>query len=90
MTKKDLTTITVEHKTRPVRTEEWDLMPIGTTFIHPVDGHLCLKASDTIMFDFEDKSSTDVKEEHGVIWDWSTEDPIEFELVDISVTAKEK
>jgi len=90
MTKKELTTITIEREVRPMTTEQWDLMPVGTTFIHPEDKHLCLKVSDKIMFDFEEKCGIDVEEVHGAIWDFGREDPIDFELVDISITVKEK
>lgn len=90
MTKKELTTITIKREVKPMRTEQWDLMPVGTTFIHPEDKHLCLKVSDKIMFDFEEKVGIDVKEVQGAIWDFGTEDPIDFELVDIAITVKEK
>lgn len=90
MTKKELTTITIKREVKPMRTEQWDLMPVGTTFIHPEDKHLCLKVSDKIMFDFEEKVGIDVKEVQGAIWDFGTEDPIDFELVDIAIAVKEK
>lgn len=90
MTKRELTTMTVKRTPRPVRTEQWELMPVGTTFIHPVDKHLCLKISDVIMFDLEDKITIDVEESKHVIWDLGTEEPIDFELVDIAITVKEK
>lgn len=87
---KELTTIKVNRETRPVKTEQWLLMPVGTTFIHPIDEHLCLKISDEIMFDLEDKETIDVEESKTLIWDFSTEEPIDFELVDISIHVKEK
>ncbi len=90
MTKKELTAIKVERDARPIRTEQWDLMPVGTTFIHPEDHHLCLKVSDIIMFDLEEKASFDVEDEKPVIWDFDREDPIDFELVDITIHVKEK
>lgn len=90
MTKRELTTIRIGRETRPTQTEQWDLMPTGTTFIHPEDKHLCLKVSDEIMFDFEEKVAIDVKETQGVIWDFGREDPIDFELVDITIVVKEK
>ena len=90
MTKKDLTAITVKHEPRPIRTEQWDLMPVGTTFIHPVDHHLGIKISAIIMFDLEDKTAFDVVASKHVIWDFGREDPIDFELVDISISVKEK
>lgn len=92
MIKKDLTTVTINREPRVTRTEEWSLMPIGTTFIHPKDNHLCLKVSDEIMFDLENREDIYVEEEKQAIWDYSREDPIEikFELVDISITVKTK
>lgn len=89
MTKRELTTITVKRTPGP-GTEQWELMPVGTTFIHPVDKHLCLKISDVIMFDLEDKITFDVEESKQIIWDFGTEEPIDFELVDIAITVKEK
>lgn len=87
---KELTTIKVNRETRPVKTEQWLLMPVGTTFIHPIDEHLCLKISDEIMFDLEDKETIDVEESKSLIWDFDTEEPLDFELVDISIHVKEK
>lgn len=90
MTNKELTTIKVNHESKTVKTEQWLLMPVGTTFIHPIDGQLCLKISDTIMFDLEDKEAIDVEESKTLIWDFGTEEPIDFELVDIAIIVKEK
>lgn len=87
---KELTTIKVKREPKPMITEQWDLMPVGTTFIHPVDEHLCLKISDVIMFDLQDKEAIDVEESKSLIWDFGREDPIDFELVDISIQVKEK
>lgn len=90
MTKRELTTMTVKHEPKSMITEQWDLMPIGTTFIHPVDKHLCLKISDVIMFDLQDKETIDVEVCKQLIWDFGREEPIDFELVDISIRVKEK
>lgn len=87
---KELTTIKVKREPKPMITEQWDLMPVGTTFIHPADEHLCLKISNVIMFDLQDKEAIDVEESKSLIWDFSREDPIDFELVDISIQVREK
>ena len=87
---KELTTIKVSRETKPVRTEQWLSMPVGTTFIHPSDGRLCLKISEEIMFDLEEKEAIDVEEFKSSIWDFSTEEPLDFELVDIAITVKRK
>ena len=92
MTKKELTTITIKREIEPMTTEQWDLMPVGTTFIHPEDKHLCLKVSDKIMFDFTTKETFELSDTltDDMIWDFGREEPIEFELVDISITIIEK
>ena len=88
MTKKGLTEITIKRESRPMKTERWDLMPFGTTFIHD-DGHLCVKINDEFLFDFEEKDAFSVAVNPSLIFDVH-EDLIEFELVDISITIKAK
>lgn len=88
MTKKSLTEITVTKKPRDIKTEQWNLMPIGTTFIHD-DGQVCIKITDEFFFDFEEKDTFSVVVNPSLIYDVH-EDLIEFELVDISVTVKRK
>lgn len=95
MIKVSLTEMTVTKRPRDIKTEEWDLMPIGTTFIHfgttfdHDEGHLCIKINDEFLFDFEEKDTFSVKTNPSLIFD-AHEDPLEFELVDVSITAKTK
>lgn len=88
MFKRELTTMTIKHEPTPVRTELWNLMPIGTTFIHD-DGHLCIKINDEFLFDFEEKDAFSVETNPSLIFD-AHDDPMEFELVDISITVRAK
>lgn len=96
MIKVSLTEMTVSKRPRDIKKEEWDLMPVGTTFIHfgttygyDDEGHLCVKINDEFLFDFEEQDSFSVKTNHSLIVD-AHGDPIKFELVDVSITAKEK
>ena len=88
MTKVRLTEITVTKKPRDIKTEQWDLMPIGTTFLHD-DGQVCIKITDEFFFDFEEQDTFSVVTNPSLVFNVH-EDPIEFELVDIAITVKEK
>ena len=95
MAKVSLTGMTVTKRPRNIETEQWALMPIGTTFIHfgttfdHDEGHLCIKINDEFLFDFEEKDTFSVETNPSLIFDVH-EDPIEFELVDVSITVKAK